>query len=78
MTLDSPASVILAMKILIIALFGGLAVSSATAVQETPLPLPTRAQAEWQDAGIGIFAHWAPNVYQGTQGDNVFTPSRED
>jgi alpha-L-fucosidase len=37
-------------------------------------PLPSRSQAEWLDAGIGLFVHWAPNVYQGTEGDNLSTP----
>ena len=38
------------------------------------LPVPSPAQAEWLDAGVGIFVHWAPNVYQGTEGDNLSTP----
>ncbi len=38
------------------------------------VPRPSRSQAEWLDAGIGIFVHWAPNVYQGTEGDNLSTP----
>jgi len=37
-------------------------------------PLPTPAQADWLDAGIGIFIHWAPNVYQGSEGDDLSTP----
>ncbi len=41
------------------------------------LPLPTPAQADWLDAKIGIFAHWAPNVYQGTEGDNLSTPRNQ-
>lgn len=44
------------------------------ATAQPKLPLPSRAQAEWLDAGIGIFVHWAPNVYQGTEGDNLSTP----
>jgi len=38
------------------------------------LPAPSAAQAEWLDAGIGIFVHWAPNVYQGGEYDNLSTP----
>ncbi|MGW8257270.1 MAG: alpha-L-fucosidase, partial [Thermoguttaceae bacterium] len=38
------------------------------------LPTPTSSQVEWQDAGIGIFVHWAPNVYQGGQNDKLSTP----
>ncbi len=39
-----------------------------------PLPTPSRTQLEWHDAGIGIFVHWAPNVYQGAELDNLSTP----
>ncbi len=41
------------------------------------IALPTPEQAEWLDAGIGIFVHWAPNVYQGTEGDNLSTPANQ-
>ncbi len=38
------------------------------------LPAPTPQQLAWHDAGVGLFFHWAPNVYQGTEGDNRSTP----
>jgi len=47
--------------------------ATAVAAAQPELPLPTRSQAEWLDAGIGIFMHWAPNVYQGSEGDNLST-----
>jgi len=58
----------------VLALVVGMA---SLAVAEEKLPLPSRAQAEWLDAGIGVFVHWAPNVYQGTEGDNLSTPRSE-
>ena len=44
------------------------------AADSAKLALPSRSQVEWQNAGIGIFVHWAPNVYQGTEGDDLSTP----
>lgn len=41
------------------------------AADSAKLAVPSRAQVEWQNAGIGIFVHWAPNVYQGTEGDEA-------
>ena len=38
------------------------------------IPVPTPQQLAWHEAGIGLFFHWAPNVYQGTEGDNRSTP----
>ena len=37
-------------------------------------PVPTPEQVAWHEAGIGLFFHWAPNVYQGGEGDNLSTP----
>lgn len=50
------------------------ATSAALAADPSQLPLPSSTQADWLDAQIGIFVHWAPNVYQGTEGDNLSTP----
>jgi hypothetical protein len=36
--------------------------------------VPTPQQLLWHEAGVGLFFHWAPNVYQGTEGDNRSTP----
>ena len=58
------------MKIILPSLLTIIALSGGRA----ELPRPTPAQAEWLDAGIGVFVHWAPNVYQGTEGDNLSTP----
>jgi alpha-L-fucosidase len=56
-------------------LIAALAVAGALQAADTPpLPLPSPTQADWLDAEIGIFIHWAPNVYQGTEGDNLSTP----
>ena len=49
-------------------------VACVSAAEPPPLPLPSASQADWLDAQIGIFIHWAPNVYQGTEGDNLSTP----
>ena len=38
------------------------------------LPVPTPQQVAWHEAGVGLFFHWAPNVYQGGEGDNLSTP----
>lgn len=38
------------------------------------LPLPSSQQLAWHESGVGLFFHWAPNVYQGTEGDNLSTP----
>lgn len=35
---------------------------------------PTPQQLAWHEAGVGLFFHWAPNVYQGGEGDNLSTP----
>jgi len=47
---------------------------SALAEDRSNLVVPTPQLAEWQDAGLGVFVHWAPNVYQGAEGDNLSTP----
>ena len=61
---------------LILATFVAVSFAASAAVQ-TALPRPSREQAEWLDAGIGIFIHWAPNVYQGGEGDNLSTPPQK-
>ena len=38
------------------------------------IAVPTPEQVAWHEAGVGLFFHWAPNVYQGTEGDNRSTP----
>jgi alpha-L-fucosidase len=38
------------------------------------IPVPSPQQLAWHEAGVGLFFHWAPNVYQGTEGDNRSTP----
>lgn len=40
-----------------------------------PVPVPTPQQVAWHEAGVGLFFHWAPNVYQGGEGDNRSTPT---
>ena len=44
---------------------------------EAPLPVPTPAQREWQDAEIGMFLHFAPNTWQDLEGDNLSTPLKD-
>ena len=46
------------------------------APSEPALPAPTSAQRKWQDMAFGMFFHWAPNVYQGGESDNLSTPRR--
>lgn len=41
------------------------------------LAVPTPQQAAWQDMEIGMFIHWAPNVYRDLQGDDLSVPLRE-
>jgi len=51
-----------------------LALASKAAESAVQLPVPTPQQIAWHEAGIGLFFHWAPNVYQGGEGDNRSTP----
>ena len=51
-----------------------LALASKAAESAVQLPVPTPQQLAWHEAGIGLFFHWAPNVYQGGEGDNRSTP----
>jgi len=37
-------------------------------------PVPTPQQVAWHEAGVGLFFHWAPNVYQGREADDLSTP----
>jgi alpha-L-fucosidase len=50
------------------------AVAGSAAEGAANLPVPTPQQVAWHEAGIGLFFHWAPNVYQGGEGDNRSTP----
>ena len=52
------------------------ALAFAARARESPahLPAPTPQQVAWHEAGVGLFFHWAPNVYQGGEGDNRSTP----
>jgi alpha-L-fucosidase len=51
-----------------------LAFASTAADSTAGLPLPTPQQVAWHEVGVGLFFHWAPNVYQGGEGDNLSTP----
>ena len=51
-----------------------LALGSGAAESTANLPVPSPQQIAWHEAGVGLFFHWAPNVYQGTEGDNLSTP----
>jgi alpha-L-fucosidase len=57
----------------ILALLVVIVMAAATAAR-AEVPLPTASQAEWVDAGIGIFVHWGPHVYQHSEGDDLSTP----
>ena len=50
------------------------AVAVSAAEGAVNIPAPTTQQLAWHEAGIGLFFHWAPNVYQGGEGDNRSTP----
>src|ERR1035437_5580223 len=50
------------------------AVAGSAAESAVNLPVPTPQQLAWHEAGVGLFFHWAPNVYQGGEGDNRSTP----
>ena len=41
---------------------------------QSPLPKPTPAQLQWEDAEMGMFLHFAPNTWQDLEGDNLSTP----
>ena len=46
---------------------------------ESPHPhlaLPTADQLAWQDLEMGMFIHFAPNTWQGTEQDDLTTPCR--
>ena len=58
----------------IAASFCSLAFASAAADSTAVLSLPTPQQVAWHEVGVGLFFHWAPNVYQGSEGDNLSTP----
>jgi alpha-L-fucosidase len=62
------------MKIILATLSSVILTSAGGMGAGAGLSLPSCSQAEWLKAGIGIFVHWAPNVYQGTEGDNLSTP----
>jgi alpha-L-fucosidase len=70
------------LKLAATGLFAALAVSCAVTSLpppvETPasaaLAKPTPGQVVFQDMGFGLFVHWSPSVYQGTEGDNLKTP----
>lgn len=51
-----------------------LALAARAGDSSAPVPVPTPQQVAWHEAGVGLFFHWAPNVYQGTEGDNRSTP----
>lgn len=64
-----------------------LADSCTTVAQPLPPPVetpaaaalarPTKGQVEFQQMGFGLFVHWSPSVYQGTEGDNLKTPKEK-
>ena len=51
-----------------------LAFAFGAAESSTAIPVPTPQQVAWHEAAVGLFFHWAPNVYQGSEGDNRSTP----
>ena len=51
-----------------------LAFAAGAGESSAHLPIPTPEQVAWHEAGMGLFFHWAPNVYQGAEGDNRSTP----
>lgn len=69
------------MPIRLLAFLASLAALGAT---ELPLPVenpstmalarPTPSQLELQEMGFGLFVHWSPCVYQGTDNDTGKTP----
>jgi alpha-L-fucosidase len=56
------------------ATFCALVFASVQTDAATNLPVPTPQQLAWHEAEVGLFFHWAPNVYQGGEGDNLSTP----
>lgn len=60
------------------------ALAAGALLTASPLPIetaasaklakPTPGQVEFQNMGFGLFVHWSPSVYQGTEGDNLKTP----
>ncbi len=54
--------------------FALLMLPLALLARAADVPLPTPQQIAWHEAGVGLFFHWAPNVYQGGEGDNLSTP----
>jgi len=54
----------------------GATLTLCTAKEKSEIPQPNATELEWLDAGIGIFVHWSPSVYQekDTEKDAVTTP----
>ena len=65
----------------LLAMYGG---TGATQAAELPPPLetkatsdlarPTKSQLQLQEMAFGLFVHWSPSVYQGTENDSLNTP----
>ena len=60
--------------LIIAAILCSLALACLSAEPAAELPRPSPQQVAWHEAGVGLFFHWAPNVYQGGEGDNLSTP----
>jgi alpha-L-fucosidase len=64
------------MQTILILALGLFSPAFASVAEESAaiLPMPSPQQIAWQEAAVGLFFHWAPNVYQGREGDDLSTP----
>lgn len=65
-------------RVALASVFVSLAAIASPPPAETPasavLAKPTAGQVEFQEMGFGLFVHWSPSVYQGTEYDSLRTP----
>ena len=66
-----------ATPLLLAALLSIIANCATVASAQSELPKPSPAQVEWLGASVGVFVHWGPSVYQGTEYDNLSTPREQ-
>jgi alpha-L-fucosidase len=68
-----PRPSIVLCRLLTIVVLGSSTLVSAEA-EEPTLARPTPEQAAWQDLEVGMFIHFAPNTWNGSEGDDLSVP----
>lgn len=67
-------TILMRTTVLLTTSLASLVVACGAAESTAALPVPTPEPVAWHEAGVGLFFHWAPNVHQGGEGDNLSTP----